>query len=467
VRNLLYFFLGFALMVLCASAMASTVEHYTPPCNSGDTLKTTTSGQYLGQGNDSADLSPTNPSVRGFGTSSSAARIATCPALIPAFQTKYPASFACSDDDNVCQRENYSVSSNDGSTCVLQFTQVSSSGNSNVTKTITITTSSTVGTQYCEHIVGCNTSYAGTKYYKQAASFAGLPHSVCDVGSNCSAVRSGVAVCMGGDCQGTYTVSTNNCSGTEDTDHQGDSAAAGNQDPEKCVGEYCFSKEGGQCGYLNNKFVCLTKTPKQGCQTLADGSMVCDTAAPTPPTPSSAGNRATPATPTSTASANVQNTSTGATTGSPTYNYYNSATVAAAASAGTGVPTDTNTNTDTNGDGFGDSGTGTGEGTGDSTPPCSGASCVQGPDTGDAPPSFGGRLQTFWTNVNAAPIVSAVADIADSVPAGTCPTRDVTLWGQSFTISPSCDILDDLIAVLYVVCLAGWALVSVRIVLSA
>jgi len=311
--------------------------------------------------------------------------------------------------------------------------------------------------------VECSTAALGTKFYKSGATFAALPKTICDTSSLCVATRDAVAVCMGGECLGSYKVGSTTCAGTGDyasANAQGESGASGAQDAEKCAGEYCVSKEGGQCGYVNSEWVCLTSTPADGCQETGAGGRVCDSDAAVPPVPSTAGDRAVAATPDGTVSADIKNAA-GTTTGEPIYNYYDNTTVTGAANAGAGAPTTgTVGGTDTNGDGYG------GDPPADETPPCSGPSCLSGPTMTDNP-TFGDRTTLFYERASASPLVAAVSGLGDSLGAGVCPTATFTAFGTEFELSPGCDILDGLLATLQLVSLAGWALVAVRIVMGA
>jgi hypothetical protein len=86
--------------------------------------------------------------------------------------------------------------------------------------------------------------------------------------------------------------------------------------------EVCTSSQYGEnCGYLNDKLVCLGKTDPDECWVNADGSRYCGEQAPTPPVPDngSPGVKATP---------NDQVAANGPGGGGNTYNYFNTATVA-------------------------------------------------------------------------------------------------------------------------------------------
>lgn len=92
---------------------------------------------------------------------------------------------------------------------------------------------------------------------------------------------------------------------------------------------YCTNPTGGgNCGEINNQFVCLGNIPQGGCVAMAAGDKACDSSAGTPPAPDS-GTAGHPATPTDTI-----NTSGGGGM-PPTVNYYNSSTVSGSSLQGT------------------------------------------------------------------------------------------------------------------------------------
>jgi len=222
---------------------------------------------------------------------------------------------------------------------------------------------------------------------------------------------------------------------------------------ESCAGPY-----GENCGYLNDKFVCLGKTDPDECWINDDGSRWCGDSAPTPPVPDN-GTRGVKATPQDT----VAQEGPGGTTN--TYNYYNSTTV---------------TNSSSQSD------TGNNPNRSDSTDPATTPTPVvdQGGDGdglgGDTPydpavpeldevAGFGDITQGFLDGVEGAPIVAAWTGIGSSIPAGSCPTANITVFGAAYSFTDTmCDIWDNTVSpLLSVVFLFVWPFLGLRIVMSA
>jgi len=89
---------------------------------------------------------------------------------------------------------------------------------------------------------------------------------------------------------------------------------------------YCTSDSYGEnCGYVNDKYVCLGKIGNDECWVNSDGSRVCGHNAPMPPKPDN-GTRGVPATPTDTIKESVPS-------GGDTFNYYNSTVVSGSSQA--------------------------------------------------------------------------------------------------------------------------------------
>lgn len=231
------------------------------------------------------------------------------------------------------------------------------------------------------------------------------------------------------------------------------------QEGESCVdigdGEFCANKAGnGQCGYLNDQYICLAKTPNGGCQKLADGSKVCS-GADTPPAPDN-GSPGIAATPDGT----IQGGTGGPETS--TYNYYNSTTVTNSSRDGTDNPDVEGPPGDEDGDGNGD-----GEGEGECVPgeECAGDLPAIG---GDGDCTFAECVSAFLAAVEAAPIVASVSGVGASFPTGSCPTWNLEAFGETYSLSaPMCSIWEDIAPFLSAVFLVIWGWVATRIVLSA
>lgn len=89
---------------------------------------------------------------------------------------------------------------------------------------------------------------------------------------------------------------------------------------ERCSGSFCQSPQSGEnCGFLNDKYVCVEQLEPDKCYKNEDGSTLCADSAPMPPKPDN-GTAGVPATPTSSVEA-----CTGANSCTTT-NYYNTTT---------------------------------------------------------------------------------------------------------------------------------------------
>ncbi len=226
----------------------------------------------------------------------------------------------------------------------------------------------------------CDLTKTGDTFWKEGTTMSDIPSRICDGPSNCIAKRDVTGICMGSFCASNYTISAEQCpEGPEppalpaDTTSSGDPGAS---DPERCIGDYCTGSKGTHCGYYNDEFLCLNKTPKDGCQRTADGALLCDADASTPPAPSTDTDRQVKATPDGTVDANYSNAA-GTASNNATYNYYTSGTAAAAANASS-LP-QTGTATGGTGTATGSSGFSDGDGEGDEESEGSvtgGASCA-------------------------------------------------------------------------------------------
>lgn len=103
--------------------------------------------------------------------------------------------------------------------------------------------------------------------------------------------------------------------------------------PETCEvigdGEYCASASGdGQCGYLNDTYVCLKSVKSDECKVVSGGARVCGPAASTTPPVPDNGTPGQVATPDEVIPYSARNPVTGSTS-TTNYNYYGAATVSA------------------------------------------------------------------------------------------------------------------------------------------
>jgi hypothetical protein len=153
-----------------------------------------------------------------------------------------------------------------------------------------------------------------------------------------------------------------------------------------------------------------------------------------------------------------------------TYNYYNTGTV-----GGSARPPGTSGDNPYDGhdDGSGTVGNGDGDGAGgggDTSCP-DGATCDGTlPDAGTFEDvcTFGECAQTFYSRVQAAPMVSAVLGAGAAFPSGSCPTWTLHAFDRDYSLSaPMCQIWDQVSSLLSGIFLIIWAWVASRIVLSA
>lgn len=270
------------------------------------------------------------------------------------------------------------------------------------------------------------------------------PVESCEAG--CKATVYGVSASMGGNWVGTYRVTAESCT----TGSSGSSSGA-----QQCVTgssglQYCKNATGGgTCGYVNDQFVCLKKTPTNGCQSMPDGSKVCTSTASTPPAPDN-GTPGEKATPDDTLKSKEGSASRN-------YEYFGPVTVGGS-SAGSGGGA---TPEPGDGDDEGEEGPGECEEGG-----CEGA-LPNGGEMGEVL-TFEGATSQFMGRVAAAPLVASVSELGDALPAGSCPSWTIEVFDREISLStPMCTIWDSIAGLLSAVMLVAWGLLAARIVLSA
>lgn len=297
----------------------------------------------------------------------------------------------------------------------------------------------------------------------------------CNAVSKCR-MRVDRSVSAGGTTLYTVTHTNEQCSAgqepTDDEEFQRESCtttSGGN--------ELCISKDGENCGWLNGEFLCLPQIDHDGCDVFSDSSRLCGPDAPTPPVPDN-GTPGQPADPDDV----IQSTDSNG--NETTYNYYNNNTVGNSARPpgnsgdnpfdgeddGTGAGTGLNGagNPTSGGNGGGGSG---GDGMDDDgcteEDGCSGTL----PSIGEEGvcESFAACTSEFWSRVSAAPIVAAVANAGSSIPAGACPAVNISMFGDTNSLSePMCSVWSGSIApIVGVIFLVMGAWISTRVVLSA
>lgn len=252
------------------------------------------------------------------------------------------------------------------------------------------------------------------------------------------------------------------CSGGSKPSGSTEETPADELEGERCMdvgdGEYCVSANGGgQCGYMNDTYICLNKVKQNECKVLGDGGRVCGAgAATTPPVPDSG-------TPGDLAEPDGQLSDVpGGTSGTTTnYNYYNPTTVAGSSRD----PGDDGAAPD-----GGSPSSGGGE-DGEESPDCEGTTCGEGVPELEDIGTMTDAFTNFWADLQGVPIVAAAEGIAPSFGVGACPawSETVDVYGESVEADFSfiCDTWTDVSPVLTVVALVFWGVVALRILLSA
>ncbi|HTD72158.1 MAG TPA: hypothetical protein VK652_01425 [Steroidobacteraceae bacterium] len=253
----------------------------------------------------------------------------------------------------------------------------------------------------------------------------------------------------------------------------GDTGSAG-EVGESCIdvgdGEYCAApNNGGECGYVNDTYTCLSKVKQDECKVLADGGRLCGAAASsTPPVPDNG-------TPGQLASPDGQMTgaSPGTSGGIPgstinNYNYFGPATVAGSSrdpgtTGASGASASGSPHAPIPGEGEGD-----GEGTGGE---CVGSDCTASLPELEEIGTLSAAMAGFWSDLQGVPIVAAAADVAPSFGSGSCPDWQTTvaLYSASIDIdfTSICTIWTDISPALGAVCLVMFGLLAFRILFSA
>lgn len=270
-------------------------------------------------------------------------------------------------------------------------------------------------------------------------------------------------------------VSGTNCAaGSTNTRPTDTPASSGNDNNEQCAtttgGQtFCAPHDKENCGWYNDKYTCVNSIPPAGCIKNEAGKLFCDPAASTPPVPNTGtpGVKATPEDVIETAHSNAP--AAGAAGSSTTVNNRVTNVYGVGQQTGSSRDTTSGTTGSVGGtvvpgqDGLG--GTGEGEGEGESLSnlngyqECSGGNC----------PSFDGALSAYVADLYEVPIVAAWTGIGDSVPTGACPQANVTVFGQTYSLTAfACEIWEGTVAsLLSLVFLFVWPFIGLRIVMSA
>lgn len=227
---------------------------------------------------------------------------------------------------------------------------------------------------------------------------------------------------------------------------------SGTGDTQTCTSSEGSEKEGQYCGTVNGVKKCVDSKPtKNGIdiqttfktETQPDGSKTTTkTDVATKTTCTGAGQCSSTSTTTTTTTKIDGNGKTTSVTGSCT---------------GEACP-DKNGNPDGDGDGFGDC---VGDDCGDS-----GGGSVEAPEL-EEQPGYGDSLQTYFDDIQGAPIVQAVTAI--SLPSGgNCPIYSATIdYVGTVSTATACDLASNLLTPLHYLFLAIWAFVAVRTTMTA
>lgn len=232
-------------------------------------------------------------------------------------------------------------------------------------------------------------------------------------------------------------------------------------------GQFCIEKQDStndgtnkQCGSYNGEYVCLDKVPPGQCTLTPNGAAVCHESAAAPPGPSVEGGGAM------TPGLQVDNTADdGSTT---TFNFYSSTQVASSVAPVMGSSNPVGN--DPNGTGtvtpvrvVGGS-TGSGDGEGESIDDLAGG------EMGEVG-GFGESLNGFWSAIQGAPLIAAVSAIPSALGAGTCPIEpemvDAGELSFEMDLGVMCTLWDQIAPTISAVMLCIWAIVGIRILMSA
>lgn len=242
------------------------------------------------------------------------------------------------------------------------------------------------------------------------------------------------------------------------------------------IGCVTQSTSGTYCGTYNGDQVCVGAIAPGKCEAFASGGVACTeatntNAASSPPAPNN-GTSGVPATPTAVLTDNVS--------GTPSVtNYYGSSTVsgstvsAPSSGAGTNVGATNTAGVASGGSGSGAGTVGADCDTASNPGGCTGA--VPGAQTAECA-SYAGCLETFWGNVQSAPIFTAVTALGTAWPSGSCPAETVMLTtfagapgGGTFDYGTTmCNVWANYaVPILSATTLVFFSLVAVFIVMSA
>lgn len=321
--------------------------------------------------------------------------------------------------------------------------------------------------------------HIGERFTTNIAPSAG-GGSYCNAVSRCK-MEVSASVSGGGETVYQVTHTNQNCdAGQEETDDD-------DFKRESCIAtaggnEFCMSKDGENCGWFNNEFVCLDQIEDDGCQAMSDGGRLCGSQAPTPPVPDD-GTPGNPAPPDDRIT-NIENNY---------WNYFSSGTVGNShrpPNSGGDNPYDGDDGSGVKQPGRGGEDGGNSEGlmcdpseddgcspegeSGVGEDPRQGWQCWGDSDglAGAVAECFEFASQSVWNGlVNDSALLSVAVETAAAFPSGggACPSDVVHIgWlGESFDFwEVPCMFLDDVESILGPMFLLGWSLVGLRILLT-
>jgi len=453
--------------VLLVWPLTTGSQEHPPPCESGY-VEGPPSGSFLRRMYRLTFPVVPEPGVYGYGSTAEQANNAACdqavPLILAAAQAQATANGGSPSSGTWYSNARKNPSNSPWTAvCPILVDQLNN-GNYFTVQQYSMTIESSNPTSSCTLDPGpseCNTAYVGTKLSSIVSVGTEFPASICDPASNCAGTIDWASQVETGGQRGVlYNIGGESCEvGSGQGELPGVPGDATNPaDAETCVGvgtEYCMSQSGSNCGYLNNQWVCLNRTKENACQVLGDGSRVCGPSA-TPPAVPDNGTRGQPAAP----DATVTRQPAGGT--SYTYNYFSAATVAGSSGAPTADGSNPGSSSGSTA-GYGQPGEGEEEGEGG---PCTGSDCFSGGEL-EEQASFEDSTKSYYETLMAAPILAAVSGLSGSVPGGSCPSWSFQVFGQSMSISPGCEIANQVLGILQICFMAGWCLVGVKIVISA
>jgi hypothetical protein len=226
------------------------------------------------------------------------------------------------------------------------------------------------------------------------------------------------------------------------------------------------SASGTPSAVFSGDLVTPSTLPATGCVAFASGGVACvvpagAVAAPTPPAPNSGVSGVTAA-PDGVVTAGTPN-------GVVTGNYFKPTTVGTSTSGvlANGSGTATGATGTPKGTGTGTGGAATG--TGDMDCAFSNNCAVPAFPAAPANNTIAASGASYMAAVEATPIVEAFANIGASIPGGSCPAPQFTIWSHTFTMDQACTIFNTsgVAAALSAICLIVYTVMGARILMSA